>query len=194
MRTLIAVGLLVLTTAPLDGQAMAVKAGVAFSSLTSEESGVDRTSGIQIGADFSVPLGGLEFRPGVAYVPKGASVSAGGAVADISLGFIQFSGLFRIPSNRGPTSVGVMLGPWVGLRTSCGIAVQTGDTRVAEDCNQPIDSMDAGLAGGGGAVFSISPNLAIVADIIYHVGLVSLTDADEKTRSVSILAGIQIGW
>ncbi len=146
------------------------------------------------GADLGVPLppDGVEIRFGATYAVKGGAAIGRAANGEplhgrVSPSYLQLSSLLRARTS-GRLSVGILLGPWVGVRLWCGEDGRGVDGRCGRlDADMP----DAGLAVGGGAELAVTDRLSIGVEAISYYGLTAFSSY-KGTRFAAIQAGVVV--
>ena len=136
----------------------------------------------------------LSFRLSLTWAVKGGAGSGWYADGTPSSGkrrlhFLQFSPLLNVnlrPDRQGRYGVSLLVGPWAALRVGCSKA-----GAMAAGCYKQ-EAPDAGAAFGGGVHYTVSGNLTITAESIYHWGLVSHGGGGVRTRFVAVQAGLTI--
>ena len=204
MRRIITSLLPLLIATPLVGQTMVgVRAGLNRSTIAAEgASDQDARMGMVVGVDAAVPLGSaIGLRVGGAYAQRGSGASETGVGSfSLELDYFQVSALARAGTPReGGLSVGVLFGPWAGLRLSCNASAsldlgELGSVNESASCGDEAKSMDFGIAAGAGAELAISESLRLGLDVLYAMGLSAIDDAPDsgKNRSLAVQAGVVI--
>ena len=184
---------LALTTAPATAQAtLGLKGGVGYATLAIEEEGIEEESisGILAGMDIGVPVaGGLSLRLSGAYAQKGGGADL--QDVDVALNFdsIQLSALVRIAaSDDGGFSIGVMAGPWAAYLLSCEVEASGMGVNLSAPCDGTefaqfdIETLDYGVAFGGGVEIPLFGSVRLGLDGLYSLGFAAVDEDDTRSR------------
>ncbi len=204
MRKLILPTILALVAAPATAQTtLGLRGGIGLATVAvdADDFDADYSSGIVAGMDLTIPVSGfLGFRFGGAYAEKGGKATvedpAGNTEVELHMNQAQFSLLARIGTpSAGGLSVGLMAGPWAAYQLSCEAEASVMAVNLTLDCEDAdwdFETIDYGVAFGGGVEFPVIGSLRLGAEAIYSLGLAQL-DADEtRTRHLAAQGGIVI--
>ena len=186
--------------AGLRGQTeVSLQGGVSLATLGgSDVEGTDSRAGLRAGASAILPLtSGLGLELGAAYAEKGAAEQDFGVEIDLELGYLELPLLLRFsPSPAGAVSPHFMAGPALALRVSCNAAAAAEGLEISVDCDDAFDeltSMDFGAMAGAGVDIATSGSLSLSVDVLYSLGLSSISESDNvKNRAFSLLAGVRL--
>jgi opacity protein-like surface antigen len=138
------------------------------------------------------------------YLQKGASEEEDGGTVDIKLAYIELPVLFKLQFGTGSTKPYLMAGPTIGLNLSADMEVGMGDLSLEVDFSELIETIDYGLAFGGGVSFAVGEN-SLFIEARYNLGLADIAKEGEidiegitltvpeteiKTSGIQIMAGM----
>jgi len=195
------VGLIILATAPVTAQTtLALRGGVGLATMSIEEAGVEPESISRIvgGLDLGVPLSSLvSLRLSGSFAQKGGGAIVEGVEVTLNLDYMQVSTLATIATpSQGGFSASVMAGPWAGYRISCDVEAALMGVNLSAQCDDSefsefdINTLDYGLAFGGGVEFPLLGGLRLGLDALYSLGLVGIDDDETETRHLNIQTGL----
>jgi hypothetical protein len=159
----------------------------------SDASGAKSRTSFFGGASLTVPLGSQVYvQPEVLYSGEGGTFDSAGTTVEIKLAYLRVPVLLGVnltPSAR--TGFRVFVGPAVGLKLSCDVAVTSGGVTLSGSCaSGSVKSVDVGATGGAGLTLHM-PRFNINLDARYTLGLTKiLSDTDVKNQGFSIGAGL----
>jgi hypothetical protein len=174
-----------------------VSGGLSIASLTGDDADEDLGSrtGLNVGGFLELPLADIVWlQPGVYYVQKGASSDS--PDGKIKIDYIEVPLLLRVGvSQRDPVGINLFLGPTFAFQAKCEFELGnlTGDCEQGAASDLDLTkSFDLGLAVGGGLSFALSPNVALLANAIWDIGLMSIDDspAENDVKNEAILLNV----
>ena len=180
--------------APASGQTTlgvtaAMNTASASASEPNEALGSVKRAAVGLSAGFPVSEG-WRVQLGAAYAQKGF----GFGPVEFGIDYIEFTGLLDRPFPvGGRTTVHVLAGPALGIRTSCKTTVSVRGEKRSQDCEGTVlKDFDFGVAGGAEAEIGVSDGLALSAGALYTLGLLDVDDGDEsmKNRTVTLRVGV----
>lgn len=182
---------------PIFGETIiAFKGGLSratIGGLDVDERIIDARIGIKVGASATIPIQerfGLQLSGN--YVQKGFVNNE--FDASLSFDYIELSGLsiVNLVPPGGSASIYALAGPAVAYNLKC----QYLDGGVKEDCKEDIKDLDLGITGGIGTEIAISERMIFSVELLYTLGLLSLSEVDAdniddiKNRSITLQVGI----
>ena len=196
----VSVGLLV--PGSVRGQTtLSLQAGAILATLGgSDAESPDSRIGLRVGASALLPLRtNLDLQLGAAYAAKGATEKELGVDIELALDYLEIPLLLRFtPSVAGTLSPHFTFGPALAFRVGCNAAIRAEGFEVSADCDddeydEEVKTIDLGVVAGAGLDFATSGSLTVSLDVLYNLGLSSISESDDvKNRAFSILAGIAI--
>ena len=180
-------------------------AGINIANLEEEDSDFSSLTGFGVGGVLDFALGekfSLCLEP--MYLQKGASEEEDEGTVDMKLAYLEIPVLFKLSLGTGSTKPYLMAGPTIGLNLSANMEMSMGGTSVEVDVSDLTETIDYGLAFGGGVSFPLGNNSLFIearytlglADIAkegeIEIGGMSLTvpDTDVKTKGIQVMAGM----
>ena len=184
----------------LRGQTeISLRGGMSLATLGGDDIGsADSRTGLRVGASAILPLTtSLGLETGAAYAAKGATEEEFGVELDLALRYLEVPLLLRFtPSVEDTISPHVSIGPALAFRIGCSAAASAQGVEISVDCDDELDeltSMDLGAVAGAGASIATSGSLPVSVDVLYNLGLSSISESDDvKNRAFSIMAGIRV--
>lgn len=172
------------------------KAGLNISNVSGDDAGSpDSKVGLVLGGliqyQFAKMFG---LQPELLFSMKGASEEGGGVKSDLSLNYIELPILvkFLIPLEGNKSLVpSLYAGPSIGYNVSADLEQTANNQSQSTDISDDVETLDFGLAFGGGIEFPIGNN-NLGFDVRYTLGLSSWdnsgADADVKNTAISLNA------
>lgn len=180
------------------------RGGVNFSTLSGDDiDDADSRTALNIGGFVTLPVSpvfGIQI--GVGFTSKGAKDTEDGVTSSVTFDYIEIPVLAKISvPTAGNVGIHFLAGPAISFRTSCSIDAEGMGVSVSVDCDDTtifdpveIKKTDFSVMVGGGLNFSIAPNISLLVELMYNLGLTQLGDSgvedDVKNRVFSILAGL----
>lgn len=206
--SVIVVGYVVLLFSPSGlpaQQTLGFESGLSLAkiSVTGSELGGDEhgyREGISLGVFLEVPVTDfISIQPEVFYVQKGTGLSGDGFESTYAWDFVEIPVLlrFNIPKEGGVVPY-FLVGPALGLRTTCKVEGEGHGAGISTDCdesNVEIKSRDFGVVLGGGLSVRAGPG-SIIFGGRYNYGLTNIDPgADGTSREVNHRAfSFRIGY
>jgi opacity protein-like surface antigen len=180
-------------------------AGINIANLEEDDTDFNSLTGFCVGGVIDFTLGekvSLCLEP--MYLQKGASEEEDGGTVDIKLAYIELPVLFKLQFGTGSTKPYLMAGPTIGLNLSADMEVGMGDLSLEVDFSELIETIDYGLAFGGGVSFAVGEN-SLFIEARYNLGLADIAKEGEidiegitltvpeteiKTSGIQIMAGM----
>lgn len=192
---------LLLVASPATAQTtLGLKGGVGLANVSIDEAGLEEESVSRIvaGVELGVPLSSVfSLRLGGMYAPKGGAVTVEGVGVTLNLDYIQLSALARAAtSSDGGLSIGVTAGPWAAYRLSCDVEAAAQGFNISVPCDDAdfsdfaAETLDFGLALGGGVELPLYGSFRLGVDALYSLGLASVGGRDTKTRHLTVQTGV----
>jgi len=189
---LIAVGVLATfaTSAAAQGPSFGIKAGATLNSVSidfTDGTTAENKNGGMAGVFLQFPANSrFTFQPEVLWVMKGAKLKQGTDSVRLSFDEIEVPLLANVNLTGGPTPLCLIVGPFIGFRTSA--ELKQGLEK--QDLKDDTESTDFGVVTG--AAFQAGP---VVIDGRYNWGLSNINKAKDegevKTRTFTISLGIR---
>ena len=199
-RAVWAAGLVAALAFPVTASAQVsfgVTGGLSLASLTGDdvEGDLESRNGFNAGAFLELPLADIIWLvPGLYYVQKGAT--SDGLVEEIAIDYLELPLLLRVGvSERDPVGVNLFLGPTFALQLKCDFEAQNITAECEDATASDFDitkNFDFGLAVGGGLSFALSPEIALLANAFWDLGLMSIDDssAEQDIKNEAILLNV----
>ena len=187
---------------PIFGQTtLAIQGGLSRATVGGTVDGIDIDNvdaliGITLGASATIPLQDkFSLRLGGNYVQRGAkNIPGEGLEVTINADYIELSGLgvFKLAPSESQASVYMLVGPSVAFNTKCEGSASSEDISLSGgDCGEDTNSFDFGITGGIGAGMAISEQMTFSVDLLYILGILSVSKVDDiKNRTLTLRAGI----
>ncbi len=189
------------------------QAGASFTTWGGDYAKEARNTGFDVGYRTGLAMRGSALLPltdllrlqiGATYMQKGSSGQVRGddfyLESTMNMGYLEFPVLLRIsPQLEGPLSPYVTAGPAFSFALSCGASYSISGSFTeseSEECEDPeYKTFDFGANAGAGLVFTVTPSLSLVLDLMYNYGLMSTIGDDEmvpdpKNRTFAIMVGV----
>ena len=180
--------------------------GVNIANLEEEDSDFSSLTGFGFGAVLDFPLGdkfSLCLQP--MYLQKGASQEEDDVTVEMKMAYIEIPILFKFYLGSGDTKPYLMAGPTLGINMSADMEMSGGGMSVEIDVSNVTETLDYGLAFGGGVSFPVGTNSLLFIEAKYCLGLADISkegeiefagmtqtvpDAEVKTSGIQIMAGM----
>ena len=179
---------------------LGLSGGLSIASLTGDdvEDDFESRSGFNVGAFAEFPLGDILWLvPGVYYVQKGATAEPSAQLVEkISIDYLEIPLLLRVGvSTRQPVGINLLLGPTLAFQLKCELEAGTVERTCEQAATAQADltkKFDLGLAVGGGLSFAVSPNLSLIANALWDLGLMSIDEsaAERDAKNEAILLNV----
>ena len=181
-------------------------AGINIANLEEEDSDFSSLTGFGFGGVLDFALGdkfSLCLQP--MYLQKGASEEEGEVTLEIKMTYIEIPILFKFYLGSGDTKPYLMAGPTIGINLSSDMEMSSGGMSVEVDFSNVTETLDYGLAFGGGVSFPVGTNSLLFIEAKYVLGLADIVkegevelggetlqveDAEVKTSGIQIMAGM----
>lgn len=180
--------------------------GINIANLEEEDSDFSSLTGFGFGGVLDFALGdkfSLCLQP--MYLQKGASEEEGEVTLEIKMTYIEIPILFKFYLGSGDTKPYLMAGPTIGINLSSDMEMSRGGMSVEVDFSNVTETLDYGLAFGGGVSFPVGTNSLLFIEAKYVLGLADIVkegevefggmtetipDAEVKTNGIQIMAGM----
>lgn len=134
----------------------------------------------------SVSMGAVS---GFAGVVIGALVKK----VDFNIAYFELSALARFDAAMGGSgnSMYLLLGPALAIQANCDFSGIPLFGSIG--CDEFVKSRDVGIAAGVGVGMPVSDNIALSADLVYTLGVLSIAEEsgeDVKNRAINVWLGV----
>lgn len=173
-----------------------ISTGVNMSNFTGPET--NSKVGYTLGISVHKPINALWSFVGAGQLAtKGSTNSTGPVDATISLTYFEMPLLLRATGQRAGTKPYFEFGPSVALKVKCEINAEVNDISVSGDCDagdndDPIKSLDIGVAGGAGVEWNLRGR-PMTLGVRYTRGVSNLSDSgNRKNTNLQALVGLRL--